>query len=155
MGTKEVCGKFGNPSEECAVYGLASIGKDDYGRTSASMSAAVTLVKAGQCHTVYGCATEGTPLAAKSGKGISHVTYCGEYVAPTEAPTPAPTPAPTQAATPAPTQAPTQPSYVPAPTQAATPAPTQAATPAPKAKSVSKKGPSGDKYGGRPAPTQA
>jgi len=77
--TEEVCGKFGNPSQECATYGLKPIGKDDYGQTVASRSAAVTLVKAGQCHTVYRCAPNGTALAAGSGKGISHVTYCGDY----------------------------------------------------------------------------
>jgi hypothetical protein len=78
---------YGDPDAECAAFGspnppgLAPLGKDDglSGTThTASMSALLAIVKAGQCYVSYlNVVKDVTPLpTTSSGQGISHVTYC-------------------------------------------------------------------------------
>jgi len=72
----------GGPGNECAKYGLSALSKDDFNQPTASRSAQVVMVKAGQCYTIYRNVCTGKSLSTYDGKSISHVTYCGSYTCP-------------------------------------------------------------------------
>ncbi len=68
--------KLRGAEEECAAVGLVPILKQDTSSPIAALDAALALVKAGTCYTLFTPVTAGQLLGTWDGKAISHVTYC-------------------------------------------------------------------------------
>jgi hypothetical protein len=79
---------IGNPASECSLFGLVSIGKDEYGEgvgdtVTASMNATAAICKDGKYEGQFwyywylGVSSGQSLLCAPGGKDTSHLTYCG------------------------------------------------------------------------------